>query len=111
MSSSTNILITAMEALLTSAQQAARDTFLQQPGALEHRMAVQAFLVRQCQVELQEAWQRGSVRERERIVTLAWELRHALDVYRRVLRSGVRCNGARLETALRSNEERSVAGA
>lgn len=111
MSSSTSILIAAMEALLASAQQAAHDTLLQQPGALEHRMAVQTFLVSQCRGELQEAWQQGSVRERTKIVALAWELRHALNVYRRVLRSGIRCNAARLQTGLGTHEDCSVAGA
>jgi hypothetical protein len=98
-----------MEALLEGARRASRDTLLLSPEALEHRIAAQAVLSRQCEGTLVDAWQASSAAERARIRALVRELKRAMVVYRIVALSGLRSTRALLQAVSASRRERHFA--
>lgn len=100
---SPNALIGAMEALDEGMRRAAHEAFTIAPEALEHRIAVQAHLVRQCSLAFPRLGAAVSPRERERISAIASRLRHSTKVYRLVMRSAQRSTNALLRIASPAN--------
>ena len=105
MTTSPNCLIAAMEALLEGARRGANDTLLLAPEAVEHRVARQAHLVRQCHAALPQMMHTADRDERARIASLARSVRHSMNVYRLVLQSGLRCTSARLRSSSGARED------
>jgi hypothetical protein len=95
----------AMAALIESSRRGSRDVLLLAPDVLERRIAVDSYLVQQCEKAVADAMQAGADVESESIISLANELRHALAIYRRVLLCGLRSTSALLRVTSAGGHE------